>query len=89
MQKVCGSSPHGPTFMKILITTDSYKHNLSGVMSSVLALSSGLRQRGHEVKILSPSDRYRSYKVGNDYYIRSFPFSVYPDMRACLVKKDV
>ena len=74
--------------MKILITTDSYKHNLSGVMSSVLALSSGLRQRGHEVKILSPSDRYRSYKVGNDYYIRSFPFSVYPDMRVCLVKKD-
>ena len=67
--------------MKILIATDSYKFNMSGVTASILALCAGLRRCGHEVKTMSPSDCRRSYRNGDDYYIKSIPVFYYPDMR--------
>ena len=67
--------------MKILIATDGYKFNTGGVTTSILALSAGLRGRGHEVKILAPSDCYKSFRDGDDYFIKSIPAFYYPDMR--------
>ena len=74
--------------MKILIATDSYIHNLAGVTGSILALSSGLRSLGHDVRILSLSSGNQSYRDGNDYFIRSFPAFVYPDLRVSFAQND-
>ncbi|MCR4739947.1 MAG: glycosyltransferase [Lachnospiraceae bacterium] len=74
--------------MKILISTDSYKYNISGVTAVVLTLCTGLRNLGHEVKTLSLSNSNRSFKDGDDYYIKSFPAFYYPDMRMSLAMHD-
>ncbi len=69
-------------FLKILITTDLYTVNTNGVVTSVRNLSDALIKRGHDVKILTLSDKYKSYKKGNAYYVRSIPLgAVYPDIR--------
>lgn len=67
--------------MKILITVDLYTTDTNGVVTSVNNLLEELRKKGHEVKILTLSDTRRSRKDGNVYYIRSMPFSVYPNVR--------
>ena len=67
--------------MKILIATDFYIHNLGGVTTSVLALCAGLRVQGHEVKILTLSDRHVSFRVGDEYCIRSFKAYYSPGVR--------
>jgi len=74
--------------MKILMATDCYKLNTNGITTSVLALNSGLRRRGHEVKTLSLSDNHQSFRDGDDYYIRSFPAFYYPDLRISFTRKD-
>ena len=74
--------------MKILIATDFYIYNLGGITTSVLALSNGLRQYGHEVKILTLSNTNKSFKNGEDYFIKSLPSFFYPDMRVSFVRKD-
>jgi len=74
--------------MKILITTDCYKYNLGGVTAVVLALCSGLRGLGHEVKTLSLSNCNRSFRDGEDYYIKSFPAPYYQGMRMSLAMHD-
>lgn len=74
--------------MKILITTDCYIFNLGGITASVLALCAGLRGLGHEVKTLSLSDRGRSFRDGDDYFIRSFPAFYYPGMRMSFALRD-
>ncbi|MDO5132943.1 MAG: glycosyltransferase [Eubacteriales bacterium] len=74
--------------MKILIASDCYTNNTNGVTTSILALSSALRRLGHEVKILSLSDSSRSFRSGDDYFIKSFPSLYYPDLRTSLVIKD-
>lgn len=67
--------------MKILITTDLYTPTVNGVVASVLNLKKELQSRGHEVKILTTSDRVCSYREGDVYSIMSVPFPVYQDVR--------
>ena len=45
--------------MKILIANDCYIFNMGGITGSVLALCSGLRSLGHEVKVLGLSNSNR------------------------------
>lgn len=74
--------------MKILIATDCYIYNLGGITASVLALSNGLRSRGHEVRILSSSNGNQSFHNGDDYFIRSFPAFYYPGLRTSFALND-
>ncbi len=67
--------------MKILITTDLFTTNTNGVVTSIKNLEEELIKRGHTVKILTISDHVRSYKRKNEYYIKSVPFKIYPDVR--------
>ena len=74
--------------MKILIATDCYIYNLGGITASVLALSSGLRSYGHEVKVLALSNNNQSFKDGENYFIKSFPAFYYPGMRTSFALND-
>lgn len=74
--------------MKILISTDCYMFNVGGITASVLALCAGLRHLGHEVKTLSLSNRYQSFRDKDDYYIKSFPAFYYPGMRMSFSARD-
>ncbi len=72
--------------MKILITTDWYAPTINGVVTSVLTLEKNLRKLGHEVKVLTLSERVRSYKTGNTYRSRSVSAFIYPGARVSLTK---
>ena len=67
--------------MKILITSDLYAINTNGVVTSVKNLEDELLKKGHDVRILTVSEKSRSHKEGNVYYIRSMPIKVYGNMR--------
>ena len=68
--------------MKVLITTDLYKTNTNGVVTSVRNLMEELEKKGHEVRVLTVSEKLRSHKEDNIYYIKSVPLGVvYPDVR--------
>lgn len=68
--------------MKILITTDLYTTKTNGVVTSVRNLMEELEKKGHQVRILTVSERLRSHKEGKIYCIKSIPIGiVYPDMR--------
>ena len=68
--------------MKILITTDLYLTSTNGVVTSVRNLTEGLRNKGHEVRILTVSENLDTYKEGDVYFVRSIPIGfIYPDMR--------
>ena len=73
--------------MKILIASDSYKQ-INGVSNSVGLLVHGLREKGHEVKVLSLSLDNKSHKEGDDYFIASVNALIYPDMRISLARYD-
>lgn len=68
--------------MKILITTDWSEQAVNGVAASVKNLSRGLRQAGHEVKVLTLSGDHHSRMEGNTYYVGSMSAgAVYPNAR--------
>lgn len=68
--------------MKVLITTDLYATNTNGVVTSVRNLMEELVRKGHEVRVLTVSEKLKSHKEDNIYYIRSVPLgAVYPDVR--------
>ena len=68
--------------MKVLITTDLYTTATNGVVTSVRNLMEELEKKGHEVRILTLSEKHKSRKDGNVYFIRSLPLGiVYPDVR--------
>lgn len=68
--------------MKILITTDLLIASTNGVVTLVRNLWEGLKNNGHDVRILTLSDSLGSYKEGSVYYIKSIPIGfIYPDMR--------
>ena len=74
--------------MKILITTDSYEALINGVSVSVKNLSSALRNAGNEVRILTLSPTYQSYRQKDTYFISSMPLPIYPDVRASFSLRD-
>lgn len=67
--------------MKILITTDLFTTATNGVVTSVMNLWNELAKSGHDVRILTLSDKMKSHRDGTVYYIRSIPIGVYPDVR--------
>lgn len=68
--------------MKILITTDLFTTSTNGVVTSVRNLWDELKEKGHEVRILTLSEGRDSYKEGMVYYIKSVSIGfVYPDVR--------
>jgi 1,2-diacylglycerol 3-alpha-glucosyltransferase len=70
--------------MKILLVTDLYLPSVNGVVTSVLNLARVLRQRGHEVRILTLSPIELSYSFADVYYIGSVKIPVYQDIHASL-----
>ncbi len=71
--------------MKVLIATDLFTTTENGVVTSVRNLTEELEGKGHEVRILTLSDKHKSHIDGNVYYIRSVPFPIYPDVRLSVV----
>ena len=68
--------------MKVLITTDLFATNTNGVVTSVRNLMEELEKNGHDVRILTVSEKLKSHVEGNVYYIKSLPLGVvYPDVR--------
>ena len=68
--------------MKILITSDWYIPAVNGVVTSVLNLKRGLEARGHEVRILTLSDTWRSFEKDGVMYVGSLRANaVYPGAR--------
>lgn len=74
--------------MKILITSDLFKPSVNGVVTSVLNLEEQLKEQGHEVRILTISDRSFSYRDENVYYVQSVPLGIYPDIRLPISRAD-
>ena len=74
--------------MKILIASDAYIYQTNGVRNVVITLANGLKQLGHEVRVLAPANGRASFKKDGDCFIRSFPSFVYPDVRLCPVLSD-
>lgn len=48
--------------MKILITTDTYRPTINGVVTSIESLKKALNRLGHDVRILTFSDSFNSKK---------------------------
>ena len=67
--------------MKILITSDLYFVETNGVVTSLKNLTDALEKRGHEVRIVTVSDKHKSYKDGNVSFIRSIPTWFYNGVR--------
>ena len=68
--------------MKILITTDLYTTGTNGVVTSVRNLMEELTKKGHEIRVLTVSEKLKSHVEGNIYYIKSLPLgAIYPDVR--------
>ena len=57
--------------MKILITTDLFATSTNGVVTSVRNLYEELTEKGHDVRILTLSEGWESYKVDHVYFIKS------------------
>ncbi len=73
--------------MRVLITTDWYEPVINGVVTSVMNLSRQLRERGHEVKILTLSRTFHSYIEGDVVYGGSIGLGcIYPQARLKIPK---
>ncbi len=68
--------------MKILIASDWYKPVINGVVTSVLNLEKELRNKGHEVRILTLAQKDGCEPDERVYYLRSFDAHyIYPNAR--------
>lgn len=70
--------------MKILITTDLFTTATNGVVTSVKNLWNELKQKGHDVRILTLSNDLHNRRDGDVYYIKSMAFPIYPGVRMTL-----
>ncbi|MXP26509.1 glycosyltransferase [Altererythrobacter indicus] len=59
--------------MKIALITDAWAPQVNGVVRTLQTVTEALRQRGHDVRIISPDQ------------FRSFPCPTYPEIRLSLV----
>lgn len=67
--------------MKILITSDLFFVETNGVVTSVRNLMDELKKSGHDVRVLSISNKMKSCKNGDVTLIRSMPIKVYNGTR--------
>ena len=67
--------------MKILITSDLFFVETNGVVTSVRNLMDELKKSGHDVRVLSISNKMKSCKNGDVTLIRSMPIRVYNGTR--------
>ena len=68
--------------MKILITTDWYEPVVDAVVTSVKTLTKELQKTGHDVRILTLSRNFQSYKRDQVFYIDSVSMGkIYPQAR--------
>lgn len=74
--------------MKILIASDTYIYQTNGVQTVLTTLADGLRQLGHEVRVLAPANGRKSFRKGGDYFLRSVPALYYPGERLTLLLWD-
>ena len=74
--------------MRILIASDTYVYQTSGASNMVIALARGLRALGHDVRVLAPADKRSSFREGDDFFLRSVPVILYPDIRLCPERSD-
>ena len=74
--------------MKILMASDCYTFQTGGVTNAILSLENGLRREGCQVRVLALSDTHRSWKDGENYYIRSRRFPDYPEHRISFAFHD-
>ena len=76
--------------MRVLITTDAYHTMINGVAVSVNMLYEGLKEAGHDVRILTLSQTKNSYRKGEVYEVGSREFRIYPDVRvACSMSEEI
>ncbi len=75
--------------MKVLLVSDLYSTSANGVVTSVNNLAEGLRNNGHDVRILTLSENTRSYAQEDVFYVKSFSLDViYPHLRGSKAKDD-
>ena len=68
--------------MKILITTDTYRPTINGVVTSIESVKKAVDRLGHDVRILTFSDSFNSKQEGDIYYMGSLGAGkFYPDAR--------
>lgn len=68
--------------MKVLITSDWYLPTVNGVVTSLKNLREELIKQGHEVRVVTLSSSFKSYKRDDVYYIGSVSAEkIYPDAR--------
>lgn len=67
--------------MKILITTDAYYPMMNGVVISTDILYKQLKEKGHDVRILTLSSEGKGYISGDIYYLSAGAVNVYPQAK--------
>ena len=67
--------------MKILITTDAYFPMINGVAISTEILYRQLKANGHDVRILTLSNKGAGYISGDIYYLNAKSIKIYPDAK--------
>ena len=71
--------------MKILITSDMFTPAVNGVVTSTLNLLKGLKEDGHDVRILTLSESAFEKKENNVYYMPALPLgAIYPEVKVML-----
>ena len=71
--------------MKILITSDMFTPAVNGVVTSTLNLIKGLKEDGHDVRILTLSESAFEKKENNVYYMPALPLgAIYPEVKVML-----
>ncbi len=73
--------------MKILLLHDVQADKQNGVSVSLRILSRELKKLGYDIKVLTLSDNYKSYKADEDNYcLSSIPAMIYPGIRMRLYR---